>query len=60
MMRRVPDLSKINQLIGYAPTLCLDEILTDIIRHHLGEAKMVPANGHKKYAEAAFSAALGS
>ena len=60
MMRRVPDLSKINQLIGYAPTMCLDEILTDIIRHHLGEAKAVHTNGHKKFIEAALSAAVGS
>lgn len=60
MMRRVPDLSKINQLIGYAPTMCLDEILTDIIRHHLGEAKTVHANGHKKFIDATLSAAVGS
>ena len=60
MMRRVPDLSKINHLIGYAPTMCLDEILTDIIRHHLGEAKTVHTNGHKKFIDATLSAAVGS
>ena len=49
MMRRVPDLSKINQLIGYAPTMCLDEILTDIIRHHRGEPRVVHTNGHGKF-----------
>lgn len=34
MMRRVPDLTKIKELIGYQPTMSLDEILADIIRHH--------------------------
>ena len=52
-MRRVPDLSKINQLIGYAPTMCLDEILADIIRHHRGEPRVVHTNGHGKFVEAA-------
>jgi UDP-glucose 4-epimerase len=60
MMRRVPDLSKINQLIGYAPSMGLDEILTDIIRYHLSEAKAVHTNGHKKFIEATLSAAAGS
>ena len=59
MMRRVPDLSKINQLIGYAPTMCLDEILTDIIRHHRGEPRLVHTNGHGKFVEAALTAAAG-
>jgi UDP-glucose 4-epimerase len=31
MPRRVPDLSKIHALIGYAPTRDLDAILTDVI-----------------------------
>ena len=34
MMRRVPDISKINKLIGYAPKISLDEILTSIIEYH--------------------------
>ena len=59
MMRRVPDLSKINQLIGYTPTMCLDEILVDIIRHHRGEAKTVHTNGHGKFVESALTAAAG-
>ncbi|HXG67021.1 MAG TPA: GDP-mannose 4,6-dehydratase [Blastocatellia bacterium] len=33
MMRRVPDISKIRDLIGYAPRFTLDEILTDVIAH---------------------------
>lgn len=31
MMRRVPDLSKINRLIGYTPTIGLDGILSSVI-----------------------------
>jgi len=59
MMRRVPDLSKINRLIGYAPTMCLDEILCDIIRHHRGQSQMVHGNGHGKLVETALRAAAG-
>lgn len=33
MMRRVPNLSKIHKLIGYAPKVTLDEILNSIIAH---------------------------
>ena len=33
MPRRVPDISKINRLIGYRPTVPLDEILTRVIEH---------------------------
>jgi UDP-glucose 4-epimerase len=33
MPRRVPDLTKINQLIGYQPRLQLDEILQSVIDH---------------------------
>jgi UDP-glucose 4-epimerase len=31
MPRRVPDLSRVSALIGYAPTLSLDDILTQVI-----------------------------
>src|SRR5258708_1407112 len=51
MMRRVPDLSKINQLIGYAPTMCLDEILADIIRHHPAQPRVVHTNRHGRCVE---------
>lgn len=34
MMRRVPDISKIRDLIGYAPKLDLDGILASIIEYH--------------------------
>jgi UDP-glucose 4-epimerase len=33
MPRRVPDISKIAALVGYAPTVELDEILTRVIEH---------------------------
>lgn len=33
MMRRVPDISKINQLIGYQPRHSLDEILASVIEY---------------------------
>ena len=33
MMRRVPDISKISDLIGYKPTHTLDEILSSVIEH---------------------------
>ncbi|HEY6329959.1 MAG TPA: GDP-mannose 4,6-dehydratase [Blastocatellia bacterium] len=33
MTRRVPDLSKINALIGYAPKITLDEILNSVIEY---------------------------
>jgi UDP-glucose 4-epimerase len=33
MMRRVPDLSKINALIGYEPKVGLDDILSHVIDH---------------------------
>lgn len=38
MMRRVPDLTKINRLIGYAPSYTLDEILSSVIAEQ--EAKL--------------------
>ncbi|MBI3650439.1 MAG: GDP-mannose 4,6-dehydratase [Acidobacteria bacterium] len=31
MMRRVPDITKVNRLIGYAPQITLDEILLSVI-----------------------------
>jgi UDP-glucose 4-epimerase len=33
MPRRVPDISRINALVGYAPTVGLDEILTRVIEY---------------------------
>jgi len=34
MIRRVPDLTKIRDLIGYCPSLGLTEILRDTIAYH--------------------------
>ncbi|NOT61805.1 MAG: NAD-dependent epimerase/dehydratase family protein [Acidobacteria bacterium] len=34
MHRRVPNIGKIHQLIGYQPTFTLDEILQSVIAHH--------------------------
>ncbi len=34
MPRRVPDLSKIRQLIGYTPRHCLDDILVQVIEYY--------------------------
>jgi UDP-glucose 4-epimerase len=34
MMRRVPDISKINKLLGYTPNISLDEVLISIIEYH--------------------------
>src|SRR5579864_3503051 len=47
MMRRVPDLTKINRLIGYAPTTSLEAILLNTIRYH-SQQLVVMQNGHKK------------
>lgn len=33
MMRRVPDITRIGNLIGYRPTITLDEILSDVIEY---------------------------
>jgi UDP-glucose 4-epimerase len=53
MMRRVPDLSKINRTIGYRPSMDLDEILLSTIRYHVAEADVAQRNGHPKTAGAA-------
>lgn len=47
MMRRVPDLTKINRLIGYAPTTSLEAILLNTIRYH-SQQLVVVQNGHKR------------
>jgi UDP-glucose 4-epimerase len=38
MPRRVPDISKITELIGFRPTKTLDEILLRVIDYHSGKA----------------------
>jgi nucleoside-diphosphate-sugar epimerase len=44
MPRRVPDLGKIGRLVGYKPTLGLDEILARVIAHT--RATLEPAGRH--------------
>ncbi len=39
MPRRVPDISKVKALVGYAPTVELDEILTRVIEHFQEHAR---------------------
>ncbi len=36
MMRRVPDITKVRELIGYRPKIDLDEMLESIIEYHRG------------------------
>jgi nucleoside-diphosphate-sugar epimerase len=35
MLRRVPDLAKIERVLGWRATACLDEIISDVIAHEL-------------------------
>ena len=42
MPRRVPDVTKINELIGYQPTVGLDEILRRVVEHMKGSLEKVP------------------
>jgi UDP-glucose 4-epimerase len=53
MMRRVPDLSKIQEAIGYRPSMNLDEILLNTIKYHVEESGFAVKNGHRKVAGAA-------
>jgi nucleoside-diphosphate-sugar epimerase len=49
MMRRVPDISKIGELIGYKPAYTLDETLSSVIEH---ERSRIP---HERHAVTPFS-----
>jgi len=46
MMRRVPDLTKIERLVGYRPRISLEQILIDTIRYH--QHKMDPLSDLEK------------
>jgi UDP-glucose 4-epimerase len=52
MMRRVPDLTKINLAIGYRPSMSLEEILLSTIEYHVRESGLALKNGHRKTAGA--------
>jgi UDP-glucose 4-epimerase len=51
MMRRVPDLAKIERAIGYRPSMDLEEILLGTIHYHLEEMGLAHRNGHRKAAQ---------
>jgi UDP-glucose 4-epimerase len=36
MERRVPDITRANELIGFAPTACLDDVIMLVIEDHQG------------------------
>ena len=55
MMRRVPDLTKIEQAIGYRPSMDLDEILASTIKYHVEEPDFATRNGHARTAGAVAS-----
>ena len=38
MPRRVPDISKVGALVGFRPTMSLDQILESVINYYHGEA----------------------
>lgn len=48
--RRVPDLTKIQQLIDYRPKMNLGAILADTIKHHVEQLALGSANGHHRQA----------
>lgn len=56
MMRRVPDLTKINRVIGYRPSMNLDQILLGTIKHHVEGTDLARENGHRKTARVAAGA----
>jgi UDP-glucose 4-epimerase len=56
MMRRVPDLNKIHEAVGYRPLMSLDEILLSTIKYHVEESSFATQNGHHKVAGAAAGA----
>ena len=56
MMRRVPDLTKISEAIGYRPSMNLNEILLSTIKYHVEESGLAQKNGHRNVAGAAAGA----
>lgn len=43
MQRRVPDLAKINSLVGYEPQVTLDQLLRETVEHVRAQRKPAPA-----------------
>lgn len=50
IMRRVPDLTRIQQLIDYRPKMNLGAVLADTIKHHVEQLAFGSANGHYRHA----------
>lgn len=48
VMRRLPDLTKIQQTIGYKPKMNLDAILADTLKYHIEQPAVVSVNGQHK------------
>ncbi len=42
MPRRIPDTSKVSALLGWKPTMDLDQILTDVVESHRAEEAVTP------------------
>jgi UDP-glucose 4-epimerase len=40
MLRRVPDIAKINSLVGFKPTFSLKQIIQDVVGYHTQESKV--------------------
>jgi UDP-glucose 4-epimerase len=43
MQRRVPDITKIQRLIGYVPSMTIDEIMVAVIEYHRTQLSKLPA-----------------
>ncbi|HYY70689.1 MAG TPA: hypothetical protein VE734_13250, partial [Terriglobales bacterium] len=46
MPRRVPDITKINRLLGWQPTIDVDEIVEKVIEFQRGGARLEEAVAH--------------
>lgn len=52
MPRRVPDITKINRVTGFQPSLTLDQILESVIAYHTRGAEAAPSHVETERAEA--------
>jgi UDP-glucose 4-epimerase len=43
MLRRIPDITRIHELLGWTPTSDLDATLADVVDHHRREGLELPA-----------------
>jgi UDP-glucose 4-epimerase len=42
MLRRVPDISKVDRLLDWRPTMSLDRILRDVVEHEIASSVLEP------------------